>query len=69
MTMYKALHSRDDVDRLYVSRNERGREFASIEDSIDVSIQWLKEYIEKHEGLITATINETEKRMENNDYK
>ena len=38
MTMYKALHPRDDVDRLYVSRKEEGRGLASIEDSVDASI-------------------------------
>ena len=37
--MHKALHPRDDVDRLYVSRREGGRGFASIEDSIDALIQ------------------------------
>ena len=30
MTRHKALHPRDDVDRLYVSRNEGGRELATI---------------------------------------
>ena len=35
MTMHKALHARDDVDRLYVSRKEEGRGLASIEDSVD----------------------------------
>ena len=55
MTMHKALHPRDDVDRLCVSRKERGRGLANIEDSIDASIQRLEAYIEKHEGgLITA---------------
>ena len=39
MTMHKALHPRDNVDRLYVSRKERRRELASIEDSVDTSIQ------------------------------
>ncbi len=39
MTMHKALHHRDDVDILYVSRKEGGRGFASIEDSVDASIQ------------------------------
>ena len=48
MTMHKALHPRDDVIRLYVSRKEGGRGLASIEDSVDVSIQWVEEYIEKH---------------------
>ena len=49
MTMHKALHPRDDVDRLYVSRKEGGRDLASIEDTVDASIQRLKDYIEKHE--------------------
>ena len=66
MTMHKALYPRDDVDRLYVSRKEGGRGLASIEDTVDASIQRLEDYIEKHErGLITTiridtdnTINE-----------
>ena len=49
MTRHKALHLRDDVDRLYVSRKEGGRELASIEDTVDSSIQQLEDYIEKHE--------------------
>ena len=66
MTMHKALHTRDDVDRLYVSRKEGGRGLASIKDSGDASIQRLKDYIQKHEGgLITATRNETENTMNN----
>ena len=66
MTMHKALHPRDDVDRLYVSRKEGGRGLANIEDTVDASIQRLEDYIGKHErGLITTirvdtdnTINE-----------
>ena len=56
MTMHKALHPRDDIDRLYVSRKEGGRGLASIEDSVDASIQRLEDYIQKHDGgLITAS--------------
>ena len=47
MTMYKALHPRDDVDRLYVFRKEGGRRLASIEDTVNASIQRLEDYIEK----------------------
>ena len=66
MTMHKALHPRDDVDRLYVFRKEGGRGLASIEDSIDTSIHRLENYIQKHEGgLITATRHETENTMNN----
>ena len=66
MTMHKALHPRDDVDRVYVSRKEGGRGLVSIKDSVDASIQRLKDYIQKHEGgLITATRNDTENTMNN----
>ena len=66
MTICKALHPRDDVDRLYISRKEGGRGLASTEDSVDASIQRLKDYIQKHEGgHITATIYETENTMNN----
>ena len=53
--MHKALHPRDDFDRLYVSRKEGGRGLASIEDSADASIQRLEDYIGKYErGIITS---------------
>ena len=66
MTMLKALHHRDDVDRLYVSRKEGGRGLATIKDSVDASIQPLEDYIQKHEGgLITATRNDSENTMNN----
>ena len=59
MAMQKALHSRDDVDRVYVSRKgERG--LTSIKDSVDISIQLLQDYIQKRGGrLHTASRNNT----------
>ncbi len=48
--MHKALHPRDDINRQYVSRKEGRRGLASIEDSVDASIQRLEDYIEKHDG-------------------
>ena len=64
--MHKALHPRDDVDRLYVPRKAGGRGLASIEDSIDTSIQRLEDYIEKHErGLLTAIKNNTDNTIDN----
>ena len=66
MTMQKALHPRDDGDRLYVSRKEGGRGLVSIEGSNSASIQWLKDYIQKRgEGLITATRNNTDNTKTN----
>ena len=59
--MHKALHPRDDVDRLYVSRKEGGRGLSTIEGTVDASIQQLEDYIEKHErGLITTIRNDTD---------
>ena len=46
MTMHKALHPKDNVDRLYVSRKEGGRGLANIEDTVVASIQRLEDYIE-----------------------
>ena len=66
MTMHKALHPREDVDRLYVSRKEGRRGIANIEDSVGASIQRLEDYIQKHDGgLITAIRNDTDNTMDN----
>ena len=63
--MHKALHSRDDVNRLYVSRKEGGRGLASIKDTVDASIQSLEDYIEKHEQeLITTIRNDTDNAID-----
>ena len=47
MSIHKALHPRENVDRLYVWRMEGGRGLAGIDDSVDASIQQLEDYIEK----------------------
>ena len=61
MNMHKSLHLRDNVNRLYVSKKEGGRRLASIEDSVDASIQRLEDYVEKRRGwLFTATWNNTD---------
>ena len=66
MTMHKALHPRNDVNRLYVSRKEGGGGLASIEDNTDTSVQRYEDYIEKPAGrLITVTQNDTENRKTN----
>ena len=63
--MHKALNPRVDVDRLYVSRKEGGRGLASIEDSVDASIQWFEDYIGKHQGgLFTAIRNDTDNTID-----
>ena len=47
MTMHKILQPRYNIDILYMSRKGGGRGLASIEDSIDKSIQRLKDDIKK----------------------
>ena len=54
MTMHKILHSRDDIDRLYVSRKEKGREHINIEDYIQELVEYTKK---SKERLITAASN------------
>ena len=64
--MHQALHPRDDVDRLFVARKEVGRGLASIEDSVDASIQRLEDNIQKQNGvLITAIRNDNDNTMGN----
>ena len=55
-TMFKAFHPRDDVDRLYMSRREGGRGHANSEDSVDTSVQRLKDYIRKRWGRLIKAI-------------
>ena len=64
--MHKALHPRDDVDRIYVLREEGEKGLASIEDSVHASIQRLEDYIGKHEwGSIRAIRNNTDNTIDN----
>ena len=65
MTMHKALHPRDDVERLFVSRKEGGRGLPSIEYTVDASIKRLEDYVEKHErGQITSIRNDTDNTID-----
>ena len=47
MTIHKALHPRDNMDRLDMSRKEVGRGLARTEYSVDATIQELEHYIKK----------------------
>ena len=54
------------TDYMYPLRREGGRVLASIEDSVDASIQGIEDYIEKHEGgQIPAIRNDTDNIMDN----
>ena len=56
MNMLKSFNPRDDVDIQFVPRKEGERGLASIEESVDASIQRLENYLQKRGGrLITGT--------------
>ena len=57
MMMIKALHPRDDIDKLHVWRKEGGRGLGSIENCIDASIQGLKKYTKKDKERLTNKNN------------
>ena len=50
MTLHKALHPKDKIDRLYVSRKGGGRRRTSIKDAVDASIQRLEDNINNRGG-------------------
>ena len=61
MTMHKTLHPRDRSWQAICIKKEGGKGLASIEDSVDASIERLEDHIEKHEGgLITAIRNDSD---------
>ena len=54
-TIYGALHSTSDVDRLYIPKKEGGRGLISIEDCVELAIMGLKKYVHRsEERLIQA---------------
>ena len=65
MTMYRALHPRDSVDRLYLPRKEGGRGLISIEDCVDIAELSLKEYVMRSkEKMIAAARGNVTKEVE-----
>ena len=60
MTMHKASHTRDYIDKLYEYRKQGRKGIAIIEDSVHALVWGLKDYKKESNGkLITATRNST----------
>ena len=57
MSMHKALPSRKDIDGLYVTRKEKGKEHVNIEDSLDTTIEKLEEYVNKSKAACNNNYN------------
>ena len=64
MNMYRALHPRDSVARLYLPRKEGGRELLSIEDSVDLAILGLENYVQQSDELLHASVRAAVKESE-----
>ena len=65
MNMNGALHPRDSVARLYISRKEGGRGLMSVEDCVDIAALGLEKYInESTERIISATKRNDGKEIE-----
>ena len=68
MTMCKALHCRDDEDRLYLSRKE-GRGFASIQGIIEflkITLENAEEDWWQRPETIQTTQTSTEQKLQEN---
>ena len=54
-TIHGALDPKSDVDRLYIPRKKGGRGLISIEDSFELAVSGLEDYVHgSQEGLINA---------------
>ena len=57
LTMHKAFHPRDDVDRLYVGRKDCGRGLISIEEFVENAVLGLRGYVEKSKERLLSSAN------------
>ena len=59
LTIHRAFHSRDDVDRLYVKKSQGGRGLISVEDCMNIEINSLWKHVEEsNENLLVAVKDE-----------
>ena len=54
--MYKVLHSRDGIERLYVSSEELGRGYGNIADSVGTSMRGQKDYVKKSKECLVKKL-------------
>ena len=59
LTLRKAHHPKDNVQRLYIKRKEGGRGLISIEECVEDAIAGLHHYIQNNQEIIREIIRET----------
>ena len=74
MNIYKSLHPRSDIDRLYVPRKKGGRGLRSLEDLVLIEKTSLAEYVNnsqeptlqklKSGGIVQDSVSTTQKKEE-----
>ena len=74
MNIYKSLHPRSDIDRLYVPRKKGGRGLRSLEDLVLIEKTLLGEFVNnsqeptlqklKSEGIVKNSVSTKQKREE-----
>ena len=69
MTKNKALYTRDDVDRLYVSEKEGRRELINMKNSINASMQRIEDYIIKRRRIHQKRYWQHEDQQNGNNQK
>ena len=70
MNMYRALHPRDSVARLYLPRKEGGRGLVAIEDCVQLAILGLENYVQdSKERILSPARCEAGERVTEKDFK
>ena len=74
MTIHKALHPTDHVDRLYVSRKEGGRDLANSQDIFDSTTRRLhknagKDWLQRPETIPIAQASRERKYKKKSEVK
>ena len=70
MNMYRALHPRDSVARLYLPRKEGRRGLVAIEDCVQLAILGLENYVQdSKERILSSARCEAGERVTAKDFK
>ena len=70
MNMYRALHPRDSVARLYLPRKEGGRGLLAIEDCVEIAILGLENYVQdSRERILSSARCEAGERVTEKNFQ
>ena len=70
MNMYRALHPRDSVARLYLPRKEGGRGLVAIEDCVEIAILGLENYVQdSRERILSSARCEARERVTEKNFQ